>query len=182
MTKILLVRHGEAAKGPSTPDPALTALGQEQAEKLARQLAESQPLSLISSPKMRALQTAQPLADLWQCPVNIEEAVTEIPSPEGIPLSQRGQWIRSLLDRDWDAQDTNQMAWRRGIVDYLLALREDTAVFCHFMVINSVVAHIRHDRRIQQFRPDYASVTELRLEGNRLELLRLGEERRSHIL
>jgi len=182
MTKILLVRHGEAAKGPTIPDPGLTELGREQAEKLARKLAATKPFTLVSSPKIRAQQTAQPLAERWQRSVLLEPAVTEIPSPEGMPLGERGQWIRALLISDWDESDTRQRDWRRGIVEYLLGLETDTAVFCHFMVINSVVAHIRDDRRIQQFRPDYASVTELRLADRKLELVRLGKEKRSRIL
>lgn len=182
MTRILLIRHGEAAKGPTIPDPELTELGHQQAEQLARNLSGSMPFALISSPKTRALQTAQPLADIWQCTVNIESAVTEIPSPEGMPLSERGQWIRALLGSDWNELDERQLAWRRNIWNYLLQLEEDTAIFCHFMVINSVVAHVRDDKRIKQFRPDYTSVTELQLARGDLELIRLGRERSSRIL
>ncbi|SHF99794.1 Broad specificity phosphatase PhoE [Microbulbifer donghaiensis] len=182
MTRILLVRHGEATKGPSIADPELTDLGRQQAGELARTLAPSRPLTLTSSPKTRARQTAQPLADIWQCPVNIESAVTELPSPEDVPLSKRGQWIRALLASDWDTQDERQLRWRMGILNYLLGLEEDTVIFCHFMVINSIVAHIRNDRRTQQFRPDYTSVTELQLTGGGLELIRLGAERDSRIL
>ncbi|SEA28786.1 histidine phosphatase family protein [Microbulbifer marinus] len=182
MTKILLVRHGEAAKGPTIPDPELTELGHQQAERLARKLAGSTPFLLTSSPKTRARQTAQPLADIWQRPVNIEKAVTEIPSPEGMPLRERGRWIRTLLDSNWDLLDERQLAWRSDLLSYLLRLEEDTAIFCHFMVINSIVAEIRGDKRIKQFRPDYTSVTELRLTDGDLELIRLGRERGSRIL
>lgn len=182
MTKLLLVRHGEAAKTPGNADPRLTDLGQRQALELAQRLASTEPISLVSSPKARARQTAQPLARLWRRPVTIERAVTEIPSPEGLPLRDRGEWIRSLLDSDWDEGNREQVDWRRGIVRYLRQLERDTVIFCHFMVINSVVAHIRGDRRIQQFRPDYASVTELCLQGEKLEVCRLGAERRSRIL
>ncbi|MBB3061723.1 histidine phosphatase family protein [Microbulbifer rhizosphaerae] len=182
MTKILLIRHGEAAKTPESVDPDLTERGWQQARRLAQHFTRTPPIALASSPKARTQQTAQPLAQLWQRPVNIEQAVTEIPSPEGLPTSERRDWIRRLLDSNWDDGDRQQVDWRRGIARYLLQLERDTAIFCHFMVINSVVAHIRGDRRIQQFRPDYASVTELRLQGGRLKVLRLGEERRSRIL
>ncbi|MFC6635149.1 histidine phosphatase family protein [Microbulbifer taiwanensis] len=182
MTRILLVRHGEASKGPEAPDPELTDLGHRQAQALARQFANVKPISLISSPKARARQTAQPLAELWQRSVTLEQAVTEIPPPEGVALSERGQWIRRLLDSDWDAEDRAQQEWRRGILGFLLSLREDAAIFCHFMVINSVVAQVRGDRRVQQFRPDYTSVTELNSGGGRLEIVQLGEERQSRIL
>ncbi|AMX02941.1 histidine phosphatase family protein [Microbulbifer thermotolerans] len=182
MTKILLIRHGEAAKGPDIPDPELTALGHKQAENLAREFAAESPIALVSSPKLRTQQTARPLAKVWRRPIALEAAVTEIPSPSHIPLQKRAAWIRLLLESDWDENDAQQVAWRRGVLEYLLTLEQDTAVFCHFMVINSVVAHIRNHRKIQQFRPDYTSVTELCLKGGALELVRLGKEKSSRIL
>ncbi|MCW8127793.1 histidine phosphatase family protein [Microbulbifer halophilus] len=182
MTKILLVRHGEAAKSPRDADPGLTELGQRQARELAERYARSERFSLVSSPKARAQQTAQPLADRWQAPVSIEEAVIEIPSPPDVPLHRRGDWLRGLLESEWDKKDALQSGWRRNTIDYLAQLQQDTAVFCHFMVLNSVVAHIRGDRRVRQFRPDYTSVTELSLDGGKLEIRRLGAERRSRIV
>ena len=182
MTKILLIRHGEAAKSPKDPDPGLTELGNLQARKLADHFADRPRLELVSSPKARTRQTAQPLADLWQCPVIIEDAVIELPSPAGVNLSERGDWLRDFLDSEWDSANRAQSDWRRNILDYLKGLNQDTAVFCHFMVINSVVAHIRGDTSVQQFRPDYTSVTELCLEGDALELVTLGKIRNSRIL
>ncbi|WP_193165891.1 histidine phosphatase family protein [Microbulbifer hainanensis] len=182
MTKILLIRHGEAAKSPKDPDPGLTELGNLQARKLAEHFAEAPRFELVSSPKARTRQTAQPLADLWQCPVIIEEAMIEIPSPAGVTLSNRGDWLRSLLNSEWDFANREQSEWRSKTLDYLKGLEQDTAVFCHFMVINSVVAHIRDDASVQQFRPDYTSVTELYLEGDTLELVTLGKIRDSRIL
>ncbi|WP_346839403.1 histidine phosphatase family protein [Microbulbifer sp. SAOS-129_SWC] len=182
MTKILLVRHGEAAKSPTDADPSLTELGFQQAHALAERYADAERFELVSSPKARARQTAQPLADLWQSPLHIEPAVIEIPSPAGIALNERGTWLRSFLQSGWSGIEPNQAEWRRATLQYLRDIEQDTAVFCHFMVINSVVAHLRGDDRVQQFRPDYTSVTELRLEGGKLELARLGEERRSRIL
>lgn len=182
MARILLVRHGEAAKGPGEADPALTELGHHQAQELARQLASARPCDLVSSPKLRAQQTAQPLAEKWRQPIEIEESVIEIPPPVGLPLNERGNWIRTLLDSDWDDTDLRIAGWRRGTMDYLLRLQRDTAIFCHFMVINSIVAQIRGDRRIQQFHPDYTSVTELALDRGRLTIRQLGREKRSRVL
>lgn len=182
MTKILLVRHGEAAKGAAIPDPELTELGHRQAQDLARRLAPQNPYALVSSPKLRARQTALPLSKTWQRPIREEASVTEIPSPEHIVLAERLQWIRALLVSEWDRDDPQQRNWRDGITRYLLQLEEDTAIFCHFMVINSVIAYIRGDSKVQQFRPDYTSVTELKLAGDRLEIVRLGKEKTSRIL
>lgn len=182
LTKILLVRHGEAAKSPRDADPDLTELGHRQARVLAERYARANRFSLVSSPKARAQQTARPLAELWQAPVAIEDAVIEIPSPENVPLHRRGDWLRGLLESEWDERDLLQSGWRRNTIDYLTRLERDTAIFCHFMVINSVVAHIRGDRKVRQFNPDYTSVTELQLDDGELGILRLGAERRSRIV
>ena len=182
MTRILLVRHGEAAKAPGVADPGLTDLGHQQAQELAEQLAESAPLALVSSPKLRAQQTARPIAERWQQSLAIEEAVIEIPSPEGVQLSERIDWLRTLLDSEWDSSGPQIAEWRERTMQYLLQLEQDTAIFCHYIVINSVVAQIRGDRRVQQFRPDYTSVTELLLIDGKLSIRQLGRERGSRIL
>ncbi|WP_444921464.1 histidine phosphatase family protein [Microbulbifer sp. CnH-101-G] len=181
MIKILLVRHGEAAKGPSIADPTLTTLGQRQASLLAQNLPGDTCLKLVSSPKLRAQQTAQPVAERWGQVITLESRVSEIPTPKGISLQQRLPWLRSLLTQNWDPSNKQQKEWREGIIDYLLGVHEDTMVFCHFMVINSVVAHILEDSKVQQFRPDYTSITELRLTKGSLDLVQLGSERTTKI-
>lgn len=182
MARIFLIRHGEAAKGEHIPDPILTDEGYKQAEELALKLSTLEKVQLISSPKLRAQQTAKPLAEVWDIEVVIENAVTEIPTPEEIPKAQRLTWLRTLLTGEWDSCDREQKDWRDGIIRYLESLSEDTFIFCHFMVINSVVAHIRNHQKVQQFRPDYTSITELKNDGNKLHLVQLGEEKDNKIL
>ncbi|HEY8568660.1 phosphoglycerate mutase family protein [Microbulbifer sp.] len=188
MHQILLIRHGEAAKSPTDADPGLTPLGQRQAETLAddldRQFPGGEGVRLVSSPKTRARQTAIPVAGRWQARVDEQHNVIEIPSPEGMPLAERGQWIRTLLKSRWDTLSPAQGNWREDITDYLLQLastRDEgrfhtTLVFCHFMVINSVVAAIRNDLQVVQFYPDYASQTHLAIDDGKLHLVQLGQE------
>ena len=186
MHEIILIRHGEAAKSPTEDDPGLTPLGQEQAAKLAEKLQKHYPngagIRLISSPKSRALQTAIPVATLWKKRVEQQESVIEIPSPQGVTLAQRGDWIRSFLRSGWDTLTPAQNLWRDGVLEALKQLdREDqchtTLVFCHFMVINTVVAAIRQDLRVSQFLPDYTSQTRLQLQNDHLSIVALGRER-----
>ena len=66
MTQIWIVRHGEAAASwEKDPDPGLSALGQEQAERTARALLEIVPedATLLSRPLKRAQQTAATFAE-----------------------------------------------------------------------------------------------------------------------
>ncbi|MBL6823925.1 MAG: histidine phosphatase family protein, partial [Luminiphilus sp.] len=61
MTQIWLVRHGEAAASwEKDPDPGLSALGREQAERTALMLSDVVPehARVVSSPLLRAQQTA----------------------------------------------------------------------------------------------------------------------------
>lgn len=182
MTKVLLIRHGEAAKNQQVSDPILTELGHRQARALAERFGSEPTLNLVSSPMARARQTAQPLAARWQREVFIEPKVTEIPSPVGLPAAQRGEWIRGLLEQQWNQLEEHQLEWRQQIFDFLQGLQQDSAVFCHFMVINSVVAHLQDDLRIKQFRPDYTSITELHLHNGTLDLVQLGADRNNRIL
>ncbi|MEM9360907.1 MAG: phosphoglycerate mutase family protein, partial [Pseudomonadota bacterium] len=70
MTDIYLVRHGEAAATwAQSPDPGLSQLGHQQAHDVAQALApklDSIEVSLITSPMLRARETAQPLANQLQ--------------------------------------------------------------------------------------------------------------------
>lgn len=190
MHKIVLVRHGEAAKSATDADPGLTERGQLQAQQLAADLEkhfpEGQGVRLVSSPKTRAIQTALPIAARWKQEIEEEPRVIEIPSPQGMPLAQRGHWIKTLLNDGWDSLTPAQVQWRNTVKDYLLGLGEQrgntgnahtTLVFCHFMVINSVIADIRNDLKVAQFHPDYTSRTELSLADGTLKVIELGDER-----
>ncbi|WP_460803213.1 histidine phosphatase family protein [Microbulbifer agarilyticus] len=186
-----MIRHGEAAKSPTDDDPGLTALGHQQAERLADQLNVRYPagrgVRLMSSPKSRARETAEPIASLWQKPLEQLNDVIEIPSPEGISLAQRGDWIQAFLKSSWSDLTITQDTWRSGIISALKSIEtrptnnsdraDTTLVFCHFMVINAVIAEIRQDTRIAQFRPDYTSQTRLSLDDDVLTIVELGQER-----
>jgi broad specificity phosphatase PhoE len=61
---IFLVRHAERADagGPTQPDPALSAIGQDRAKKLAAMLADAGVTAISVTNTTRTQQTAQPLA------------------------------------------------------------------------------------------------------------------------
>ncbi|MFD1218218.1 MULTISPECIES: histidine phosphatase family protein [Microbulbifer] len=185
MHRIILIRHGEAAKSNTDADPRLTELGQQQAHELASWLDSEFPggsgVKLVSSPKARALQTAFPTADRWQCEVREEPAVVEVPSPQGVGLAKRGHWIKQLLAGSWNTLEPAQQVWREGLINYLKSHQDSnhhvSLVFCHFMVINAVVAALRNDDKVAQFYPDYTSCTELALKDGDLEIVKLGRER-----
>jgi len=94
VTEILLIRHGDrydyaigkdawmqrckASASLVASDPPLSALGHQQAHKLARQLSTTGDLDAIYvSPYLRALQTAQPLAQATNLPLLVDFVAAE---------------------------------------------------------------------------------------------------------
>ncbi len=82
VTRLFLVRHGQSAGnaagrfGGHSPTP-LSELGRQQAEITAKALAKEKIQAIYSSDLLRALQTAQPLADILDLPVIAAPAFRE---------------------------------------------------------------------------------------------------------
>ena len=182
MSKIYLVRHGRAAAGWDTdPDPGLDDLGREQARRVADALAPLGPLELVASPMARARETAAPLAQAWRRVPRIDERVSEIPSPIA-DLDARGRWLREIAIRRWAELDTPLQTWRADVLAALATLAVDTVVVTHYIAINVAVGAATADDRVVSFRPDNCSVTVLRHDGGRLELVQLGDEGTTRVL
>ena len=83
--KIYLVRHAKSEKrngwdGPLPLRP-LTPLGLEQARALAEELAADHIPRVLTSPHLRCRQTIEPLAQLWDSGVQLDERLAEGTSP-----------------------------------------------------------------------------------------------------
>ena len=61
--RVILVRHAEAAPGEPDAQRPLTAAGREAARELAARLAAERPSFVLSSPLLRARETATPIAE-----------------------------------------------------------------------------------------------------------------------
>ncbi|TXS91282.1 histidine phosphatase family protein [Parahaliea maris] len=182
MTRILLVRHGEAAaEWGQHEDPGLSELGWEQAANSAAELASQvdSQWQLVSSPKMRARETAQPLVDATGLAVRIDPVYREVPAP--VPMAQRKQWLRRFMQQQWADQPDDLWRWRRDIVEALSVLERPTVIFTHFLVINAVVSEAQERGEVLCFWPDNASITELHLEQGRLRLESLGRSLQTEV-
>lgn len=182
MPTIYLVRHGRAAAGwDADHDPGLDDAGRAQARAVADTLAPLGPLDLIASPMARTRETAVPLARLWNREPRIESRVSEIPSPIE-DLAARGQWLREVMTQEWPALDLTLRQWREDVLTALSDIAADTVVVTHFIVINVAVGAATGDDRVIGFRPNHCSVTVLRNDDKRLELVRLGDEGTTRVL
>ena len=176
MPKILLVRHGQAA-GTYTDDmdPGLSEVGQRQADAVARQLTAELPLTLISSPLRRARETAEPLRQMQETNLQIEDRVSEIPSP-GLSLDERGAWLHSVMQGVWSQQAAELLSWREALLDCLRSQPEDCAVFSHYVAINVAAGYAQGDDGVTVFSPNNTSVTEFSNDSGDLVLVRRGDQ------
>ncbi len=161
MTRLLLVRHAEAAASwEDHDDPGLSPAGLHQAEQLAAALVVPAGTPVVSSPLTRALATAAPLAERLGRPVRVDGAFGEVPTPAG-RRAERGAWLRELLARLWVEVDGPVQAWRQRVLDGLAALRGDTVVVTHFVAINVAVGAATGAATLWCCSPANGSVTEL---------------------
>ena len=178
MIDLLFVRHGEAAQSwGQHVDPGLSALGRSQSAETAEILNGVAPSDtvLMSSPKLRAQETAQPFAELRSAPVIITDVFREVPSVTD--LENRQAWLQNLMRGTWsDVKEPEVLAWREGVISAVLGLGHHSVVFTHFMVLNVIVGHIRGSDAVLQYWPANGSVTRCRLANGEIQLVELGAQ------
>jgi phosphohistidine phosphatase SixA len=70
--RLIVVRHAEAGPGQPDAQRSLTAAGREAARELAARLAEERPSAVLSSPLLRARETATPIAEAAGVAVEVD--------------------------------------------------------------------------------------------------------------
>jgi broad specificity phosphatase PhoE len=186
MINIYLIRHGKASAGWNTMDPNLDLKGKEQSDKIALKLSQiaKNPFDIFSSPLIRCIETAEPFSKIKNKKIKIENRVIEIPSPIK-NLKKRVVWLKRVLPLTWnelisdkDSMDSkiDYFLWRENILKFFLSLNKDTFIFTHYLVINSVVSHLRKSDKVVFFNPDNTSLTHLSLSDKKLKIISLGDE------
>lgn len=189
MSRLYLIRHGRPAStwGGADEDPGLDEIGRAQAEAVADRLMAlpeaERPRRVASSPLRRCRETAAPLAARLGLDLVIDPAVGEIPTPAGIGLDARSDWLRTAFQGSWAEieGDRDYEAWRAGVLA-AVGEREGWAVFSHFVAINAVVSRLEGSDAVVRFRPDHTSVTVLEARPEGLRLLQRGHEAATQVL
>ncbi|MEJ2171842.1 MAG: histidine phosphatase family protein [Woeseiaceae bacterium] len=175
--QIFLVRHGEpAAHWGEERDPGLSERGREQASVASEHILEllDGGTRIVSSPLLRARQTAEPLATALDADIEIDAAFREIPAPTD--LTGRPEWIKEFMQQTWETQPDFLLAWRARACEQLFRLHSCTVVFTHFMVLNAIVGRLEDRKETVCFLPDNASITQLQRAGDTLEVVQLGHQ------
>ena len=186
MVNIYLIRHGKASSGWDTIDPNLDLKGKEQADKIAFKLLKiaKEPFDIFSSPLIRCVQTAESFSKMKDKKIKIEDSMIEIPSPIK-NLKKRVIWLKRVLPLTWEElisdEDSKEskidyFLWRKNILKFFLSINKDTFIFTHYLVINSIVSHLRKSDKVVFFNPDNTSLTHLSLSDKKLKIISLGDE------
>ena len=131
---VYLVRHGQAKLAWSQAKNAgLSEIGQQQAEDVANDLAALKSLQLISSPLLRAQQTAMPLGRRWGVPIQIDGRYQEVPITPN--TAERKAWLADIMSCRWQEVSDNVTTWRNAAWEALLALERSSVIFTHFMLL-----------------------------------------------
>ena len=203
-TSLLLLRHGHTdSNGGAAPrmsgwtDYPLSELGRHEAELLGAHLSGGAGVSAIySSPLERARATAEPLERRGLGAVILCAGLQEIDCGEvdGWAVEE----VKRRFPEHWAAnlrQDDDEFRWPGGESYQELRRRclraigriaarhpgERVAVVTHAGVICQIVGHLRGRpaARWEAFRPENASITEVRWSGDRGEVISFNE--RSHL-
>ncbi len=176
---IYLIRHGEAAQAwDEAPNPGLSENGQHQAVSLANEYLPSVvggDFQLVSSPLLRAKQTAFPFQLAFGHPPIINPNIAEIPSP-GVALKDRRNWLKALFTKKINELEQPQLDWRNNIIESISTIEKNTLIFSHFMTINAIVGWITGDERVVSYYPNYCSITQIEKIGNQFFIKSLGKE------
>ena len=171
--ELVLVRHARPERVElvdGRADPALDRVGRRQAAAVAAALAVEEVDAVVSSPLLRARQTAEPIAAALGREVEIVDGVAEwdrdassyIPVEE-LRRSHPEMWA-ALTTGDWDALGIDLPAFVDRVVTALEGVATSNpgrrvAVVCHGGVINAWSAHVLGVARTLFFEPEYTSIS-----------------------
>jgi probable phosphoglycerate mutase len=171
--ELLLIRHAlplRVEKRDGTPaDPALSAEGVRQAQRLAAWLGSERIDAVYASPLRRAPETAEPIAAAHALAVHIEPGVVEFDplSASYVPLEEIKAESRELwqqLVRGGLTAGIDVGLFRRTVAAALERIvsrhaGERVAVVCHGGVVNAWAAQLLGLEPTLFFQPGYASVS-----------------------
>lgn len=192
-TRLYLIRHaqsqGNTGEDLETGDPQVTEVGREQARRLGERFARERLDALYCSPLTRAQETAQPIAMATGLPVRTEPGLAEVSlgTAEFSARMFEGAEAEALarqiaLNGTWDAfpgsEGSRSVRERVGsAIDGIVRENEGkrVALVTHAGVIQTYVSLVLVLSRDFIFYPFNASITSIRVKGERRVLWRLND-------
>lgn len=179
--ELILVRHAEPVRiapgerGDGPVDPELTELGHDQARRLGAWLAPDGIDHVITSPLLRARETAAPLAERLGRQPEIDAGLIEydvgadsyIPVEE-LRLTRDDRWTAMVEGRWEDFGGEPPEKFRARVLPRMAEIAaahpgERVAVVCHGGVVNVYLAAVIGIDRTLWFEPGYTSVSRVKV-------------------
>lgn len=178
--ELVLVRHAEPERIEARPgsveraDPSLTPRGREQASCLAGWLRGEQVDHVVTSPMIRARQTADQVAAAHGLAAEVVEGLTEFDTgaTSYVPVEElrvaRDPRYLAMVEERWheDGEGIEPQQFRRqtiAAIEGIIALHPSrrVVVVSHGGVINAYLSHVLGLQRLFFFEPGYASISRL---------------------
>ena len=181
--QVIFIRHAEASNSwGNHPDPGLSDNGKNQSTELINhpELIELDDYSFISSPKLRAIETAKPLAEKFKKELIIENIFTEIPSLN-IEPDKKQEWLKNILQMNKNDLPENITKWKDNIISKTKAFSQDSVVFTHFIVINALLSELNSETKLLYFYPDYTSIVKITIEDGEFRNFSIDKDKKTFI-
>jgi broad specificity phosphatase PhoE len=198
VTEVLLIRHGQQDVNEQSTtgdwiDPPLSDHGRQQARLLAASLSTIHVDHIFCSPLKRALETAQPIAEMHRLEPEVVADLREVEVFRDLPPDQtareavgddllRAVRQRMLTEKNWDVYPFSESSHdfrKRAInaIETAIARNagERIAIVCHGGVINAYMGHIIGSRYDMFFRPAHTAVNVAAAGGDRRVLRSLND-------
>ena len=183
---LLLIRHAlpqrvELVEGPADPD--LSPEGWTQAGRLAAWLASEGLDAVYSSPLRRALQTAEPLAEVTGHAVRVVDGLAEWDRQASsyIPIEE----LQAAGDPVWKSLAAGALhelgvdapSFQGRVVEAVASIVADhpgetVAAVCHGGVLNAYLANVLGIDRVLFYAPDYTCINRVRISGSGVRSVR----------
>jgi broad specificity phosphatase PhoE len=199
VTEVLLIRHGQQkidvdnATTGDWIDPPLSDHGRAQARLLAASLSTVKINHIFCSPLRRALETAEPIAQMQGLEPEVVIDLREVEVFRDVPPEQtarqafgddllRAVRLRMLTERNWDVYPMSESShdFRKRAINAIEAAiarnaGERIAIVCHGGVINAYMGHIVGSRYDMFYRPAHTSINVAAAGGDRRVLRSLND-------
>ena len=191
MSKVFLIRHGQAEDGWTSLDPGLSETGIDQSKKLSEKINKmiTGREAVVSSPLKRCLETAKISLAKLDVNISIDNTFAELPSPIS-DLNKRVVWLKRVLPLTWEELENDPVSasscisyssWREDVIRSLLKLKGDSIIFSHYVVINSIIGWVLNSNKVVNFNPANCSITTLEINKGKISILSLGDENLSKV-
>tara|TARA_B100001029_G_C14916611_1_gene369585 strand:+ start:57 stop:620 length:564 start_codon:yes stop_codon:yes gene_type:complete len=181
--EIIFIRHGEAAnRWGDHPNPGLSKKGIVQSNNLLKhkELQHLEKYSFLSSPKLRAIETAEPLAKKFNKEVVIDDTFIEIPS-DNIKSNDKQKWLEEIIKCKNNDLPNFVKSWKRNIFDKTQSFNINVVIFSHFMVINALVSALAKTDKLLYFYPDYTSVVKIVMKDTKFDYFKIEGNKKTSI-